>query len=1089
MASKNSISTYIAAINKALKQGDSTEHTHRPALKDLVEAIGVDLGLDITATNEPKQIACGAPDYAIKIKDLPLGHIEAKDVGIDLDKVLKTDQLKRYLVGLPSLILTDYLEFRWYVLGELRMTVRLDPTTGEGAEEFRALLAEFLKSKFKTLRSPEDLAKRMGGLAQLMRDAMRAAFKAEDKGGELHNQLKGFRQVLIDDLSEDDFADMYAQTICYGLFAARCNHKEGEPFTRYQAAHELPRTNPFLRKIFGHVAGPELDERVTWIVDDLAELLDRANIKAILKDFGKRTRQEDPVVHFYETFLGEYDQKMKEARGVYYTPEPVVNYIVKSVDQILKRDFKIDDGLADTTKVQVPTTLSGGRTEAHKVTILDPATGTGTFLREVIAQIRTHVENTGQTGSWSSYVSQHLLPRVFGFELLMAPYAVCHMKLGLQLADLGYDFKANERLRVYLTNSLQEAHELTGLPLFAQEIANEAKEAGEAKQDHPVMVVLGNPPYSGHSANKGKWMHNLMRGLDTITDTKTESYFEVDGARITDKGGQKWINNDYVKFIRFAQWRIEQTGFGVLAFITDHSYLDNPTFRGMRQSLMTTFDDIYILDLHGNSKKKETAPDGTADKNVFDITQGVNIGIFVKKKGTRKAKPATVRHAELWGTRDGVAWAGGKQVAMGGKYDWLYKHDVTTTKWKVIEPKSPFYHYFPINNDLREEYNSGWAVQEIFAPYGDPAPGMVTTHDQFAISLSSADAIAKVEKLLKTTSETEARNLFRLCAQNQWQYNRAKTELSDGKWRKEVTPVLYRPFDKLWTVYNKNVAVHRRERASFHMVMGKNKAICIGKAGQVIGPGTWDILTCTTAPTDFNLFRRGGNCVFPIYLYPKEEKEDLFDTGAEATDAPGGRRPNLADEFISDLKGRLGLKWVADGLGDLKKTFGPEDVFHYMYAVFHSPTYRDRYGAFLKIDFPRLPLTSQVKLFRTLCKLGAELTGLHLMESKGKLKTCYPVDGDHVMEKAVYMPPKAKEPGRVWINDTQYFEGVPEDVWNFHVGGYQVCHKWLKDRKGRELSYDDQVHYQGIVAALSRTIVIMADIDKAIDAHGGWPLT
>ncbi|MFP6749916.1 MAG: N-6 DNA methylase [Alphaproteobacteria bacterium] len=431
MVKNDPISIYLSEINKALMAKTATEHTHRPALKSLVEAIASASGMDVTATNEPKQVDCGAPDYVITANTIPLGHIEAKDVGKDLDAVEKSEQLKRYFDGLPNLILTDYLEFRWYVFGEYRMTATLD--RGDGAYEISSLIAEFLKSKIKTITSPSNLAKRMGGLARLMRDSIRSAFNAEDKGGELHNQLKGFRQVLIEDLSEDEFADMYAQTICYGLFAARCNHKDKEPFTRYKAAHELPKTNPFLRKIFGHIAGPDLDERVTWIVDDLAELLDRTDIATILKDFGRRTRREDPVVHFYETFLAEYEPKMREARGVYYTPEPVVSYIVKSVDEILKRDFKISEGLDDYSKVKVPKTLIGGKKEAHRVTIFDPAIGTGTFLHEVIALIRDHMVTTGQTGSWSSYVSQHLLPRIFGFELLMAPYAVCHMKLGLQL--------------------------------------------------------------------------------------------------------------------------------------------------------------------------------------------------------------------------------------------------------------------------------------------------------------------------------------------------------------------------------------------------------------------------------------------------------------------------------------------------------------------------------------------------------------------------------------------------------------------------------------------------------------------------------
>ncbi len=628
-------SAYLKAIEKALAAGNATEHTHRPALKSFIEQ----LADGITATNEPKRVRCGAPDYIVTRGETPLGYIEAKDVGKPLDREEKSDQMGRYLESLDNLLLTDYLEFRWYVRGEHVQTarvgtydegkerVRVEP---EGADEVEKLLKDFLTEVIPVINSPKELAERMARVARLIRETINRAFKTEGAGGLLHQQIKGFREVLIHDLTEEQFADMYAQTICYGLFAARVNHRGTETFSRRNAAHELPRTNPFLRKLFQHVAGPDLDDEPhAWAVDGLADLLNRTNIAAILKDFGRSTRREDPVVHFYETFLAAYDPKMREARGVYYTPEPVVSYIVRSVDHILKTDFKLPDGLADASKIKVKDAKGKVVGETHKVLLLDPATGTGTFLYGVINHIfETFKRNQGM---WSAYVSEHLLPRVFGFELLMAPYAVAHMKLGLQLAETGYDFQKDERLRVYLTNTLEEAHEVSRMPLFTQWLAAEANEASRVKQEAPVMVVLGNPPYSGHSANTGLWIANLLRGHDTMTGKETGNYFEVDGQPLGERN-PKWLNDDYVKFIRFAQWRIEQTGYGVLAFITNHGYLDNPTFRGMRQSLMETFDDIYVLNLHGNSKKKERAPDGSKDENVFDIQQGTAICLMVKQR-------------------------------------------------------------------------------------------------------------------------------------------------------------------------------------------------------------------------------------------------------------------------------------------------------------------------------------------------------------------------------------------------------------------------------------------------------------------------
>ncbi|MCB1561103.1 MAG: hypothetical protein KDI75_08425, partial [Xanthomonadales bacterium] len=549
----DALKSYLDAIAQALKAGNATEHTHRPALKTLLEGIA-DGG--IRATNEPRHIECGAPDFIISRGLVPLGYVEAKDVGIDLDKTARGEQLRRYRESLGNLILTDYLRFDWYLDGELRLSASLPRPDTKGrirwnaddASEVTQLLGQFLATDIPLKSTPQDLATRMAGLARLIRDLILKTFAAEGDSGELHGQREAFRRVLIESLSTEQFADMYAQTLCYGLFAARCN-VPAAGFTRQKAASALPKTNPFLRKLFNSIAGPDLDERIAWAVDQLAELLARADMAAILADFGRRTRQEDPVVHFYETFLAAYDPKMREARGVYYTPEPVVGWIVRSIDAVLRRDFGMKDGLAHAKKIKLKRPKLRGKGEetyqTHRLQILDPATGTGTFLFAVIAKIREHFD--GNAGAWPGYVAEHLLPRLFGFELLMAPYAVAHMKLGLELEHSGYDFASDQRLGVYLTNSLEEAHEMTGLPLFTQWLAEESRAAGEVKRDAPVMVVLGNPPYSGHSANKGEWIAGLLRGHDSMGQRDTENYFEVDGGPLGERN-PKWLNDDYVKF-------------------------------------------------------------------------------------------------------------------------------------------------------------------------------------------------------------------------------------------------------------------------------------------------------------------------------------------------------------------------------------------------------------------------------------------------------------------------------------------------------------------------------------------------------------
>ncbi|MDP9179197.1 MAG: N-6 DNA methylase, partial [Gemmatimonadota bacterium] len=604
---------YIDEVKKHLAGNVATEHTYRSALERLVEG----LGKNVTATNEPKRIRCGAPDFIVTTGEVPLGYIEAKDVGTSLDKEETSEQLERYLPSLANLILTDYIEFRWYVNGEARPAARLGDTDAKGnlyvseggPKAVESLLTAFLNADVPTVSSPKELAIRMAAIARLTRDTIERALAEEKESGPLHVQMKGFKEVLLHDLTEKKFADMYAQTICYGLFAARANSDSNKRFTREHAAYLLPKTNPFLRQMFGHIAGPELAESIVWAVDDVAELLHRADMTAILRDFGRRTKRQDPVLHFYETFLAEYDPALRERAGVYFTPEPVVDYIVHSIDNVLRKSFGLK-GLADSTKINIKNPHGKGTLEVHKVLLLDPATGTGTFLHGIIDHIRDTIVANNK-GMWSSYVSSHLLPRLFGFELLMAPYAVAHMKLGLQLSEMGYDFAANERLRVYLTNTLEEAHAFSKLSLFSQWIAEEANAANAVKQDAPVMVILGNPPYSGHSTNSGKWITELI-----------EDYKKIDGKKIR-LGQGKWLQNDYVKFLRFAQNRIEQTGYGVLAMITDHSYIDSGTFVGMRANLQAFFDDIYVLDLHGNAKRNKNRTD--LDQNVFDITQGVAI--------------------------------------------------------------------------------------------------------------------------------------------------------------------------------------------------------------------------------------------------------------------------------------------------------------------------------------------------------------------------------------------------------------------------------------------------------------------------------
>ncbi|WP_199245881.1 type ISP restriction/modification enzyme [[Phormidium] sp. ETS-05] len=896
------LNTYFQEISRIYKLGTATEHTYRPALQQLIESLSPNL----KAINEPKRIACGSPDFVVMQESIEIGHIEAKDIGVSLNKTEKTPQIQRYLKGLGNLILTDYIEFRWYVQGELRLTASLATidkkknlkADAAGITEVEQLLQQFSLAQTTQARTPKDLAKRMAGLAQLIRDAILTALKDSDRGGMLQEQLQSFQKVLIRDLTKEQFADMYAQTICYGLFAARCNTDNPLTFSRETAAFKLPKTNPFLRSIFSQIAGPELDERITWAVDTLANILQQTDMAEILKEFGKRTHKTDPVVHFYETFLAEYDPKMREARGVYYTPEPVVDYLVSSVDYILKHKFHIPQGLADATKIQITHPNGIGTINTHQVLILDPAVGTGTFIHAIIDYISEKFQT--KKGMWSSYVSQHLLPRLFGFELLMAPYTVAHMKLGLQLQESGYDFSSDERLRIYLTNTLQEAFQLTEQVInFGSRIKEEAEAAKEVKQEHPVMVIIGNPPYSGHSVNTGDWITNLLKGKDIIGNTATANYFAVDGQPLGERN-PKWLNDDYVKFIRFSQWRIDQTGYGVLAFITNHGYLDNPTFRGMRQSLMQSFDEIYVLDLHGNSKKQEVSPspDRSPDQNVFDIQQGVAIGIFIKYQNN-PGKLATVYHGELWGAREIYE----QSQLVGGKYHWLAEHDIGSTPWTKLAPSSPFYLFQPQDVAVRAEYETAAKISEIM-PIN--TVGIVTARDALTIQWT-ADQVWEIVTDFVSLSPEEARQKYDLGKDTRdWKVELAQKDLRNhpfahtpdkiGPFKELTIPILYRPFDVRYTYYSgKSRGFHCMPRFETmrHMISANNLGLITSR--QQSQNQVWSLIGVTNLLMESSAISnktREINYLLPLYIYP--------DTAAEK--AMGmTRRPNLTPAFIAEF--------------------------------------------------------------------------------------------------------------------------------------------------------------------------------------------
>lgn len=1034
------IEEFVSKVIATNKTGAATEHSYRPDLQVLFNS----LADGITALNEPKRVACGAPDFIIQRGEIVIGHVEAKDLGVGLRgmKDANKHQQERYRKALPNLIYTNCLDWDFYRNGELVASVTIaDYLMGiqpnpEQYATLENLLRDFIAQRPQTITSPRVLAEMMAGKAQLIKDVLRNTLKADENlKTELTGQYEAFKEHLIHDITPEDFADIYAETIAYGMFAARLHDTTLDTFSRQEALTLLPKSNPFLRNLFTFVAGYDLDDRIAWIIDDLAAVFQAANVAKIMEGFGKLTGQNDPFLHFYETFLAAYNPAKRKARGVWYTPEPVVNFIVRAVDEVLQTEFGLPDGLADTSKVTIDwhtgqTDKKGKpgiiKKEVHRVQILDPAAGTGTFLAEVIKQIAPKVKDVAP-GMWSPYIEKDLIPRLHGFELLMASYAMCHMKLDMILTELGYKPTGMPpRLSVYLTNSLEEGEPANQTLPFAQWLSNEVKQANTIKRDMPIMCVIGNPPYSGISQNMGPWITGLI-----------EDYKYVDGEHFGER--KHWLHDDYVKFIRLSESLIEKNGEGVLGFITNHGYLDNPTFRGMRWHLLQTFEKIYVLDLHGNANKKEVTPEGQPDKNVFDIQQGVAIIIAVKKRGKSKGL-AEIFHGDLWGSRE-------------EKYQALNAGQIGKLMPQRLDCAAPQFAFVPRNHDLAEQYGEGFGLAE-FMPIN--VTGIVSMGDGFAIAETPEKLRSNLVDLIENEN-TEAT----LKAKYDLGKNYAEWILGNktvlAREMLDCVPICYRPFDTRVTYFDNRILWRWRESVMRQMIQGDNIALIFSRQAVQAEAPPVNVLVSNHIFDNRGVYsNKGISQAAPLYLYPTEQ--DLDKT----------RRVNFDEKLYQRLQ----------KLATHPKHGTPDEVavFDYIYGVLHCPAYRETYAEFLKIDFPRIPWPASPDEFWDVSAKGAALRKLHLMEPAAVGDTPYPFmgEGNSVVDKPRF------EDGKVWINATQYFDNAPEVSWEFYIGGYQPAQKWLKDRKGRALSFEDVKHYQRILKVLSETNRIMGEITIAL---------
>ena len=921
------------------------------------------------------------------------------------------------------------------------------------------------------IKTANELAEALATLARQIRDAALTLIAHESEQGPLRKLHQAFRTALIHDLSEADFADTYAQTITYGLLTAAISRTEisegrhGTALFAENVADIVPVTNPFLKEMLqtfltvgGRQAGIDFDELG---IQDVVELLrsDETDLPAVLRDFGNRTQGEDPVIHFYEHFLSAYNKKLKVQRGVFYTPQPVVSYIVRSVHELLQTEFGLEDGLASTEtwgkmqtrqpELKIP---EGVKANSPFVQILDPATGTATFLVEVISVIhRTltakwkaeHLSDKQQLAAWNEYVPKHLLPRLHGYELMMAPYAIAHMKIGLKLHETGYRFQSEERVRVYLTNALEPASDAAKQQQFealAPALAHEAQAVNAVKRNQQFTVVIGNPPYSNFGQlNKISWILNLLE------DYKRD----LNERKIN-------LDDDYIKFIRFSQFLLDESGVGVFGMITNNSFLDGITHRCMRPSLMKSFQKIFLMDLHGSTVIGERPPDGGKDENVFDIQQGVSITLQIAAVGQTENQ---TRHIDCYGDRS-------------AKYKILLNNAAYSLEWELLKPRTPNFFFKPKTSTFEAEYQQCWSISQMFRAFSS---SIKTERDRVSIHWTKHECSEAVEDF-RTKGEIFLRQKYALEKDSRdWKVANAKADVQANRSENCFQRILYRPFDirHIWYSGQARGFIGTPGFPTMrHMLGRKNLSLIATRLNRQVDTGYFLV---TRELSDIHALDNARDSIQIFPLFVRGEKEYL--------NLSNMRETNFSPQFLKAIS--VALKLPQKSVQDLPESAMPEDIFQYAYTVFHSPAYRTRYAEFLKIDFPRLPLTSSLDLFRALSQLGGELVALHLMESP-KLDqhlTTYTGSAAPVVDKVSWVN------NTVWLDKKQScgFIGVPENVWNFHIGGYQVCHKWLKDRKGRTLTTEDLNHYHRIVVALSETIRLMAEIDEVIEQYGGWP--
>lgn len=1011
----NIFEDYLKAL-KTFRISEITESTHRNKLQDLLEAIAKDINPKIKIIHEPKREGkFGSPDYKVIIADNIIGYVENKAIDEDLNKVLKSEQIEKYKNLSDNIIITNYIEFIWLKDGRVTKRDNLSYLTDfedkktkldlNREEAVKELIKNFFSQAPKGISNTKKLAEALSVRAKLLKDFLFEELKRQEKEhteGKLYGLYQTFKKYVFNDLLVEEFSDTFAQNLVYGLFLAKLN-ADTDNINLYNAKKYISSSFELIKELVGFL--DELDKEeyleIRWVVEEVLTVLNNLDIKAITRTLSFNAnisdkddyKVMDPYIYFYEDFLATYDKKLKKSKGVFYTPPPVVNFITRATDDILKSIFNLKDGFADH----------------NRVTVLDFATGTGTFLLEIIKNILEKFPE--DSGKKELIIKEHILKNIYGFEYLIAPYTIAHLKLSQYLKDKGYSLSNNERFQIFLTNTLEPIDKQLSIPLLPA-LSIETKEAQKVK-DKPILVITGNPPYSGHSKNNGKWISNKIR-----------DYFYLDGILLEEKNS-KWLQDDYVKFIRFAQDKMENVKEGIVGIITNHSFLDNPTFRGMRKSLMNTFNIMYFIDLHGNKRKMEKAPEDEEDENVFDIEQGVSISILIKKEGLKNA----IYRSDFWG----------KRVA---KYKKLLDVDFKDIQWTKILPEKPYYIFRHQDNNLKKVYDKFYSIKDIFM---DSGVGITTAHDEFVTAKSKSILLNRFDDFKKSNRDADLLyQKFNVRKKKGWDILLGWDNLQKiDDLQSLIKPFIYRPFDKRFIFYEDKL-VWRTVKKIMQNFFYDNIALCCSR--QVKN----DFRHCFVIDSinNFNILDIAGGFgsgfTFPLYIYEGRNlinKEDI----------------NKKENF------KVSFREYVDQL--YRFSYTPEQLLGYIYSVLNSTFFRKKYLDFLKIDFPKIPFIQSRNIFEKLSIIGQELIQAHLLKNiKNYDNGNFVGKGNNKIQELRF------EKDRLFINKDQYFDLVPREVFNFLIGGHQVLFKYIKDRINETITLSEIENIENIIKVLKYTI-------------------